>query len=419
MKDCQNIRRQLSAYVDGELTPAQRTEVDAHLASCPDCQQEVAELKMLAAGLAALPQLRPAPRFLAEVRRKIARGDSPEPPAWQDHLFRPFWLKVPLELAAIIAIVGYVMRLEEPMPVERGASIEMAKKENLPNEREALETAMKAEPAAKFEPAAAAPSPTPTASVGAGQESPTAGRAESPEAQITADNQPVPSGAASASGAQLFYVPSKDEKAAGLATDNLKLQDRRRPVTLDKSFGGLAMAGTSSAAANSVSLAAFGIEPSKLGGVVMVNNKKLADVRSRAGLLAAKCNGKVFPGPQSKDATGQVFFVEVPREYAAAFRLELLQEPPLPGLTNNANIHGVFGSATGTVATATSAVHAVGSVLVGRQETNEGFDTYSRLDLVRETKAMEPPTVVLEIVVLPPHSLAPTNAMPVPATPAY
>jgi hypothetical protein len=148
--------------------------------------------------------------------------------------------------------------------------------------------------------------------------------------------------------------------------------------------------------------ATFGVEPSKLGGVVTVNNMKLSDVRSRAELLAANCNGKVLSVPQAKDATVQVFFVEVPREYATAFRSELLQEPLRGGLTNEAGIHAESGIVTETVTTATSAVHVVGSVLVGRRETNENFNTYSRLDLMRDTKALEPATVVLEIVVVPP-----------------
>jgi anti-sigma factor RsiW len=397
MKDCQDMRTQLSAYVDGELTPAQRAEVDAHLASCPDCQQEVAELKTLAAGLAALPQLRPAPRFLADVRRKIARGENPEPLTWQDHLFRPFWLKVPLELAAVIAIVGYVMRSEQPMPVERGASIEMAKTESSESTPEPVEPAAKAEPANKPEPSAAESASTPAASVGTSPESRPAEHGESLQAQVTTDNQPAPSDG------QSFYAARKDEKTSVLATEKLKLQDRRQAVTLGGVSGGFVVGGTASAAPAGVALAATsGIEPSRLGGIVMVNNKKLSDVRSRAEVLAAKCNGRVLPAPQSKDATGQVFFVEVPREYAAAFRSELLQKRSPPGFTDDANIHAESVSATETVATATNAVHAVGSVLVGRPDTNDSFDTYSRLDLARDTKAPEPATVVLEIVVVPP-----------------
>ena len=42
MKNCQDIQPELSAYVDGELTPPQRVEIEAHVASCPRCQRELA-----------------------------------------------------------------------------------------------------------------------------------------------------------------------------------------------------------------------------------------------------------------------------------------------------------------------------------------------------------------------------------------
>ena len=98
MKDCRKIQRELSAYLDGELTPSLRAEVEAHLASCAHCQRELLEMKTLTAGVAALPNLKPAPRFLTEVRRKIARDEKPEPMNWQDYVFRPYWLKVPLPI---------------------------------------------------------------------------------------------------------------------------------------------------------------------------------------------------------------------------------------------------------------------------------------------------------------------------------
>lgn len=47
---CQHVRQSLGVYVVGAIDPAERAEVDAHLASCPDCREELA-------GLAGLPAL--------------------------------------------------------------------------------------------------------------------------------------------------------------------------------------------------------------------------------------------------------------------------------------------------------------------------------------------------------------------------
>jgi hypothetical protein len=112
MKNCRDIRGDLSAYIDDELTSPQRAEVEAHLASCSDCQRELLEIKTLVTGVVALPKLQPPPRFLTEVRRKIACADKPEALNWQDHVFRPLWLKVPLEVAALVVIIGLVAKAE-------------------------------------------------------------------------------------------------------------------------------------------------------------------------------------------------------------------------------------------------------------------------------------------------------------------
>ena len=112
--DCESIESQLSAYLDNELPPTERTVVEKHLSNCPRCQRKLAELKTLAAGVTALPRLQPAPQFLADVRRKIARPGKSPGRAWQDYLFRPVWLKVPLETVAVVLIVVLMMRIERP-----------------------------------------------------------------------------------------------------------------------------------------------------------------------------------------------------------------------------------------------------------------------------------------------------------------
>src|ERR1017187_8836069 len=133
MKNCQDIRCDLSAYLDDELTSPQQTEVETHLASCAHCQQELLELKRLVTGVVTLPKLQPPPRFLTEVRGKIARADKPGALNWQDYVFRPHWLKVPLEVAALIVIIGLVMRVEHPLPTQKKAPLELARAEKNEN----------------------------------------------------------------------------------------------------------------------------------------------------------------------------------------------------------------------------------------------------------------------------------------------
>lgn len=72
-------REQLTDYLLGDLPPEQMREVDAHLAQCAACREE---LERLAAGAVAmvesLPPVTPPERVWAGISRRIA-GDAPRP----------------------------------------------------------------------------------------------------------------------------------------------------------------------------------------------------------------------------------------------------------------------------------------------------------------------------------------------------
>jgi Putative zinc-finger len=112
MTTCQKIQAELSAYLDNELSSGGRLAIEEHLRGCDDCQKRLAELKELSLGVMALPRLQPAPGFLTEVRRRISREAKPQSRDWRDQLFRPLWLKVPVEAMAVIAVVLLLMRIE-------------------------------------------------------------------------------------------------------------------------------------------------------------------------------------------------------------------------------------------------------------------------------------------------------------------
>jgi anti-sigma factor RsiW len=72
--DCSDVRQLLGVYVVGAIDPSERSVVDAHLAHCPDCREELA-------GLAGLPAL--LGRVPADDAERLALGDDvlEEPPA--------------------------------------------------------------------------------------------------------------------------------------------------------------------------------------------------------------------------------------------------------------------------------------------------------------------------------------------------
>jgi hypothetical protein len=425
MKECDIIQPELSAYLDGELTPHRREQVEEHFAACPRCQEALAELKILAAGVAELPKLPAPPRFLADVRRKIAGGSRPKALSWQDYLFRPFWIKIPLELAAVVAVTIFVTRLEERQPVETAASDQLARAENSGNDRSpSVEMEAKTEHAASTG-LASAPRP-PSPSVAPENEVATAPAGEpmsSQEAPAVAENKAessrnmafeAASGSDQISGQQAKAVVEESE--GGIKSS---FEQRRRVAAINPGTGSLGVAPTPSAAEVSTLARNVGVEPSRISGVVVVHSRDLKDVHGRAEQLAARCSGKVTSVSPSMGSIGQIFFAEVPREYAASFKLDLQQNAVSSTLSTNAMVAGIAVVATnGSPLSATSTARVVG-VLTGGVDTNAIFDVPAQLALANNPRAQAAATTVLEILVVAPPSLAPTNITSVPATPAH
>jgi hypothetical protein len=55
LSSCREIRQALGVYVLGAIEPAERAQVDAHLATCPGCREELASLAGLPAMLRKVP----------------------------------------------------------------------------------------------------------------------------------------------------------------------------------------------------------------------------------------------------------------------------------------------------------------------------------------------------------------------------
>ena len=60
-------RAQLSAYLDGALSPVERAAVDAHLASCDECRTRLGELRATARLIASLPSPAPSRRLVPRI----------------------------------------------------------------------------------------------------------------------------------------------------------------------------------------------------------------------------------------------------------------------------------------------------------------------------------------------------------------
>lgn len=89
----------LGAYLDGEINETLRGQIEAHLATCPDCRRELEELRQLSTLLQASP-VPLSPQSDADFANAVmARVTRPVPSLWQRGLAAG-WRHTPLFLFA-------------------------------------------------------------------------------------------------------------------------------------------------------------------------------------------------------------------------------------------------------------------------------------------------------------------------------
>jgi anti-sigma factor RsiW len=115
----------LAAYVDGSASSEEREAVEAHLATCRTCREEMALARTAHLALASLPEVDPpgvaraglagllrtapgvAPEHRVELDRKASEGAAPEAPTKLRPERRVAWAPV-LAAAAIVVIAGLI-----------------------------------------------------------------------------------------------------------------------------------------------------------------------------------------------------------------------------------------------------------------------------------------------------------------------
>jgi anti-sigma factor RsiW len=70
---CQAVDRQVSAYLDGLLSAAERSRIQAHLEACGPCALQVQQLAQLRTHLRALPAYAPPPHLTTSLRVLASR----------------------------------------------------------------------------------------------------------------------------------------------------------------------------------------------------------------------------------------------------------------------------------------------------------------------------------------------------------
>jgi anti-sigma factor (TIGR02949 family) len=125
MMNCDEADRFLDAYLDGELEPGRRAEVEEHLAGCPECQQKLNGLRQLREFFAANAPLYAAPPELKGkvfARLEVARRSS------LIALVRRPWLYVAalLILSFVLVWPKFSSNAEDRIAIEAVASFQRA-----------------------------------------------------------------------------------------------------------------------------------------------------------------------------------------------------------------------------------------------------------------------------------------------------
>ncbi len=107
---CRRVRRRLPLLVGGDLTGREQLQVEAHVASCERCRQELCQFEQSAAALQALAESDAAlaiPSVLPELRRRLA---TPRPSSIRrEHSFSAAALALLGSLSVTAIVVGTML----------------------------------------------------------------------------------------------------------------------------------------------------------------------------------------------------------------------------------------------------------------------------------------------------------------------
>ena len=88
---CDVIRKDISAYIDGELSGNENSIVETHFQKCPDCKRIFNEFTAQSKALREVAEIEPSPDFDVRFRAKVTKQDRRIPLAaeWPSLIFSP------------------------------------------------------------------------------------------------------------------------------------------------------------------------------------------------------------------------------------------------------------------------------------------------------------------------------------------
>ena len=114
---CSKARKQLSAYLDGELQARRAAEVRAHLQSCERCTREAEQVRTVWRLLDHAEELEPSRHFATRFWQRVRRAPAGQSaaPRQARRRFLPRWASALTAAAvALIALSLYVAHMSRP-----------------------------------------------------------------------------------------------------------------------------------------------------------------------------------------------------------------------------------------------------------------------------------------------------------------
>src|SRR4030042_4754024 len=99
--ECEDIRKQLEAFLDGEVKEAERTAIQGHLATCSECARAFRQSKRLASVLQSWKAAEPPTDLYDRLKSGLESRES----WWRKALTPAFALKAALRFAEAAAVV--------------------------------------------------------------------------------------------------------------------------------------------------------------------------------------------------------------------------------------------------------------------------------------------------------------------------
>ncbi len=99
--DCHDIKERLSEYIDGMLSDEEASMVKDHLAYCTDCKDTYESMLRIIEHMSQMERIEEPEAFLENVRARLERRFSFK--GLIRRLFVPIRVKIPLELAGVVA----------------------------------------------------------------------------------------------------------------------------------------------------------------------------------------------------------------------------------------------------------------------------------------------------------------------------